>query len=693
MGTDFRMETVFGQANQTPPNQSPLLEDSSKHLTGLAEEMLNLVIYLICERYVKGVGKVTLQDILEREIIHMLSVNSLPFSKIEKITNWGDFTEELLHNALKNVATYSHPEKSVPGIFTLKDEIKPYFSPYFYHYTKSEASKAEQAQKDSRKNLDLELRCCPPHILPEFDDFYKDVPNLLKCTVFVSLQKAILERYASKSRFSSEGLVNRICYTICLALNEQRKHDKPDTYDYISVGENYDILKLLKGALASSPISNCSDMITYTIQKYEEVSAWYFGKEIVKKAVSENKDSQEELERANRRAEKAKKLREQAMKKMMNKASHFMKHATLNENIKGGEGPGTSQRSKLLSVMDDDEETGEVINDKGYPVCLGSHKSEILPIEKKQALCILCQDTERLKFGKTGFVCCAFAYKSFLFTQKDSPSSKSTNNLDVFVDASIPESLAIMTCGHTIHYQCFKNFKESYKSRNNQRMTNSQSSKIIDIDGGEYLCPLCKRISNCAIPYLPHQDFSGITKVSLHTLPTMNEDFSTWLLKYRRAVEGRLNGIETSIVKQRPHKGHSRKRSHSERSLLELAKQGDEPFIDSNLSSTPTAKCASEASLPINTEVGRGMSGDLSSSDGFRSPTNIGSMDSSFFDTVSPKNLLSNIKHMKKAYFYKSKKETIPKIMRDTEMMYVFINTMAEFRKDSPTSKDQVQKY
>uniref|UniRef100_A0A0K0EPA5 E3 ubiquitin-protein ligase n=1 Tax=Strongyloides stercoralis TaxID=6248 RepID=A0A0K0EPA5_STRER len=695
VGTDFRMETVFGHNNQILPNQSPLLEDSSKHLTGLAEEMLNLIIYLVCERYVKGVGKVTLQDILEREIIHMLSINPLPFSKIEKITNWGDFTEELLQNCLKNVATYSHPEKSVPGIFTLKDEIKPLFSQYFYHYNKSESSKAEQIQKENRKNLDLELRCCPPHNLPEFDDFYKNVPNLLKCTIFVSLQKAILERFISKSRFSSEGLVNRICYTICLALNEQKKYNKPDIYDYINISENYGILKLLKNTLTASPSINCCDMITYTIQKYEEILAWYSGKEIIKEKINENKDSKNEIDKANKRAEKAKRLREQAMKKMMNKASNFMKNSTINENSKEEDkNINLSKSPRLLSVMDDDEETGEIINDKGFPICLGINKSEILPIEKKQSLCILCQDTGNLKFGKTGFVCCAFAYKSFLFTQKDYINLKNNNNLDVFVDACIPESLAIMTCGHTIHYQCFKNFQESYKSRNNPRMTNTHNTRIIDIDNGEYLCPLCKRISNCAIPYIPHQDFSGTKKVSLHTILNKNEDFSTWLLKYRTAVEGPLKQIQnnTIVKQQQQFKGHSRKRSHSERSLLDLAKQGDEPFIDNNLSSTPAPKFVSEASLSINAEIGESLS-NTASNDGLRSSTNTGSIDSSFFDTVSPKNLLYSIKHMKKAYFYKNKKDYIPRIMRDTEMIYNFINEMADFKKDSSTSKDQCQKY
>ncbi|CEF64505.1 E3 ubiquitin-protein ligase UBR2 [Strongyloides ratti] len=692
VGTDFRMDTVFGHNNQTPPNQSPLLEDSSKHLTGLAEEMLNLVIYLVCERYVKGVGKVTLQDILEREIIHMLSITSLPYSRIEKITNWGDFTEELLQSCLQNVATYSHPEKSVPGIFTLKEEIKPYFSQYFYHYNKTESSRAEQTQKESRRNLDLELRCCPPHELPEFDDFYKNVPNILKCTIFVCLQKAILERFIRKSRFSSEGLVNRVCYTICLALNEQRRHNKPDTYDYISIGENYGILKLLEGTLTASPSSNCCDMITYTIQKYEEVLAWCSGKEIVKEKISETKDLQDEIDKANKRAEKAKRLREQAMKKMMNKASNFMKNSTMNESPKEGITATTSQSPRLLSVMDDDEETGEIVNDKGFPVCLGAHKSEILPIEKKQSLCILCQDTGDLKFGKTGFVCCAFAYKSYLFTQKDYINSKSNNNLDVFVDAYVPESLAIMTCGHTIHYQCFKNFQEAYKSRNNSRTTNTHNTRIIDIDGGEYLCPLCKRISNCAIPYIPHQDFSGITKLSLHTLSTKDEDFSTWLLKYRTAVKGPSKKIRPTDDKQ-PYKGHSRKRSHSERSLLDLAKQGDKPFIDNNLSSTPAPKFVSEASLSINADVGDSAT-NTPNSEAFRSSTNIGSIDSSFFDTVSPKNLLSNFKHMKKkAYLYKSRKDSIPRIMRDTDMIYNFINEMAEFRKESFTSKDQNQKY
>uniref|UniRef100_A0A0K0D7I4 E3 ubiquitin-protein ligase RNF123 n=1 Tax=Angiostrongylus cantonensis TaxID=6313 RepID=A0A0K0D7I4_ANGCA len=115
---------------------------------------------------------------------------------------------------------------------------------------------------------------------------------------------------------------------------------------------------------------------------------------------------------------------------------------------------------------------------------------------------------------------------------------------------------------------------------------------MVDPEVGEYLCPLCKRLSNTAMPLLPALQLMDIDGFS-RARNDKNEDFNNWVNRVK-------NLLDTPPVRQTPTekpKTHSRKRSHSERSLLELVKQGDElsvmPLDNSLSTSVPSASTMS----------------------------------------------------------------------------------------------------
>uniref|UniRef100_A0A914D0J8 E3 ubiquitin-protein ligase n=1 Tax=Acrobeloides nanus TaxID=290746 RepID=A0A914D0J8_9BILA len=69
----------------TPTVPSATPEELSKITVLIAEEMLHLLIIILSERYIPGVGKnVTFMDSLKREIIHLLCSGPKPFSFIER---------------------------------------------------------------------------------------------------------------------------------------------------------------------------------------------------------------------------------------------------------------------------------------------------------------------------------------------------------------------------------------------------------------------------------------------------------------------------------------------------------------------------------------------------------------------------------------------------------------------------------
>jgi len=63
-------------------------------------------------------------------------------------------------------------------------------------------------------------------------------------------------------------------------------------------------------------------------------------------------------------------------------------------------------------------------------------------------------------------------------------------------------------CGHSVHFDCFQAYAESLSQRA-ERDIHFEGRLAVDINRGEFLCPLCKRLSNIILPHLeiaPHHE-------------------------------------------------------------------------------------------------------------------------------------------------------------------------------------------
>ena len=117
---------------------------------------------------------------------------------------------------------------------------------------------------------------------------------------------------------------------------------------------------------------------------------------------------------------------------------------------------------------------------------------------------MLCQETELLQPGHGTFVCAAYVQKSMLFAQK-TETVDATRGLRVdFVSAALPQGLDASTCSHVMHFECYNNLITNQSARERSRPRQQiHLNKMVDFDYGEYHCPLCKRLSNTALPVLP----------------------------------------------------------------------------------------------------------------------------------------------------------------------------------------------
>ncbi len=58
----------------------------------------------------------------------------------------------------------------------------------------------------------------------------------------------------------------------------------------------------------------------------------------------------------------------------------------------------------------------------------------------------------------------------------------------------------VQLCGHNIHFDCYDKYFSSLPQRFEQML---MGGSLLDFTRGEFACPLCKRVSNVVVPYLP----------------------------------------------------------------------------------------------------------------------------------------------------------------------------------------------
>ncbi|KAK8756681.1 hypothetical protein V5799_000617 [Amblyomma americanum] len=208
-----------------------------------------LVLTLVSERSLPGVGAVTEAERLQREVVQLLCVEPLPHSQLVKLLPRGGSParEAQVEQVLQRVAHFRRDQRAsatdASGASTSRYELRPEFynefNPFFYHYTREEQSKAEEAQLRRRKQAGLEP-CCPPPVPPEFARPFAMVVNLLQCDVMlradgdegsagdVQVLNLVLERSTSPSTSAfSETQLEKALHLIGIALHEeQRLRDK-----------------------------------------------------------------------------------------------------------------------------------------------------------------------------------------------------------------------------------------------------------------------------------------------------------------------------------------------------------------------------------------------------------------------------------------------------------------------------------
>ncbi|VDK70400.1 unnamed protein product [Anisakis simplex] len=283
----------------------------------------------------------------------------------------------------------------------------------------------------------------------------------------------------------------------------------------------------------------------HAFQRYKDLKATWSGMSTAaKKKEIDSKDS----DRQAKRAAIAAKMRKQAMEQMNRMQKNFV---TQNKDLLEAQKKDEEQMNAGRVADEDDEPIGVLPDDSGFPVCLGATRCVVDAVSSRRVTCILCQETEEVKFSGRALVCVAYQQQSCLFRQRH---SKIRAPNDLLVASSLPFGIGATTCGHTMHFDCYVQYCDLLKSRDRGRRQQAQlNQRMIDVEANEYLCPLCKRLSNTALPLLPSLASLNIKRFSENRGHSI--EFDDWVNTFGELINEPLKSQTTKSVKT-----HTRKR-------------------------------------------------------------------------------------------------------------------------------------
>ncbi|XP_056172490.1 E3 ubiquitin-protein ligase PRT6 isoform X3 [Syzygium oleosum] len=64
------------------------------------------------------------------------------------------------------------------------------------------------------------------------------------------------------------------------------------------------------------------------------------------------------------------------------------------------------------------------------------------------------------------------------------------------------DGIFLSSCGHAVHQGCLERYLSSLKERHTRRII-FEGGHIVNLDKGEFLCPVCRRLANSILPALP----------------------------------------------------------------------------------------------------------------------------------------------------------------------------------------------
>uniref|UniRef100_A0A8C5BP86 E3 ubiquitin-protein ligase n=1 Tax=Gadus morhua TaxID=8049 RepID=A0A8C5BP86_GADMO len=463
----------------------------------LIEEMLHLIIMIVGERYVQGVGQVEASDDIRREIIHQLSIRPMAHSELVKALPENENKETGLERVIGSVALFKKPGVTGRGLYELRPESTKHFNLYFHHYSRADQSKAEEAQRKLRKQ-NGEDSALPPPCPPPLCPLLAGVVGLLQSDVLLAVVSAVLQWTTEPSGGHwTESMLQRVLHLVAMALLEEKQQlesssgDDDITFTFNSKisrpGEapstSGSILALLESLQNAPHLEAHKDMIQWVLKMVFTIKTMREQHTASTSAV--NATGERDQAERKRKAEMARLRREKVMAQMCEMQKHF-----INENKE------LFQQTYALTG-------GPLAEDPEVLVCVGPRLPGPGPRRRQVVTCILCQEEEEVRAAGRAMVLAAFVQRSTVLSKNRTRSPPDPEHHDpLFMHPDLAFATHTASCGHIMHATCWQRYFEAVQAKEQRRQQRLRVHTSYDVENGEFLCPLCECLSNTVIPLL-----------------------------------------------------------------------------------------------------------------------------------------------------------------------------------------------
>lgn len=505
-------------------------DDILRQMIALVEEFFGLMITIISERYVVGIGKVSEKECVKKEIIQQLCIKPLSHSELSKALPDSDNHGTNIDTIIEEIATFQKPTAgSGKGLYKLKPEFYDQYNVFYYHYTKEELSKSEEAQRRRLKQT-RSLDCCPPPPLPPLTEPFLLLVNLLQCDVMFYIMQLVLKRACDlNARSFSESQLHRVLHLIGYALHEEENRHC-EYFMFTERSEKWNILKYLEELNKNARVEAYRDLIRWTISKFKQVSL----------STAQNKekkcDEQMEVEDTvvedvnqdlvKKEKERIAKLAAERRLKIMAQMTSAQK-SFIKENAKLYEEATTVDRLKTEAMLWKTTESVE------FPIAVGPCQTTHTCTDPTYT-CILCQEEQTIKMDAPAMVYGAFIQKSSVLKNEfNSPIQKEIPRDNYYLPTTLSPSPFTSICGHVMHSTCWEKYFLNISTKESRRTYRIRQPISFDIEKQEFLCPLCESLNNSILPVL--QPLTNI----LSPMPIIEQHFSfdSWLKSVILATE------------------------------------------------------------------------------------------------------------------------------------------------------------
>ncbi|CAK1542493.1 unnamed protein product [Leptosia nina] len=469
--------------------QKPIEDDTLRHTISMVEEFLTLLITIVGSRYVPGVGEVTPEERTKKEIIQMLCVKPMPHSDLNKSLPEDQLHETGLEAVIHEVADFTKPMSSNNrGLYKLKPHLYDEYDAFFYHYTREELSRSEEEQRNRRKAANLP-ECCPPPPLPKLTPPFRLLANLLQCDGALHVLKCVLERAIDlRARSFSEPQVHKALHLIGYALRDEESGH----YEFLAFAESAaraGLLELLQELSHSPRVDAHRALATWLLAKMRTLlgQADEIGDGDKMEVENDETPPAEAAEKA-RRAKLAAERRAKVMAQMQAQMNKFITNNSLLFEETTTEATEEEQTQDLVSLY-----RGSALGVWGGGV------------SDPPRVCIMCQEQGRVESMTEPLVLVAFVQQSRVLARTPPPELLGATDQWGFAElpAGIGSQPHVSCCGHALHARCWRKYVDGVLDKEKLRPYRIRQPAAFDVEKKEYLCPLCERLCNTALPLLP----------------------------------------------------------------------------------------------------------------------------------------------------------------------------------------------